>query len=221
MKLLLQKPKSESNKLGKAIDTLRQSLHANTAFNLSPLLQWEKKYDCKTNLHTYVNANPLHLRKFFRLREDALSEVIGKTDIDLLNDYRKRTGKRHTYGELCLSTDEFSRDQAIRDHREGKYNCSYEFIEMGVIDDSPLVLRVIKQPIFKNPACCECCEAFDGYCANIGIAENISYKFNSTLETLDSQLESGEAVKLSAGVFWVKNGIDRFDPEWILKQIES
>jgi hypothetical protein len=66
-----------------------------------------------------------------------MDDIRGKSDIDLVNAFRERTGKVHSYGELCHSTDEIIKKTKKAGH----------FIEMGYIDKELYILDAYKRPI--------------------------------------------------------------------------
>ena len=168
---------------------------------------WVKKYECHKNIHTYLYANKKFCDLFFGLThlspEDQQRRIKGSTDIELLNDYRKRIGP-HSYGELCVSTDEHTKDVGIEQIRQGKKPFACTYYEKGVINGVPLIIEVQKIPLFdefriKDPECIGCKELF-GYCGSIGVALNKT-PFWGHIET-NKLVEEGKLKELVRDTVW-------------------
>ncbi len=166
---------------------------------------WIKKYDFIQEVFTYEFANLLMCRDFFCLSEecrvDCTTYVRGKTDVDLVNDYKEKTKKQHTFGDLCISTDFHATEQAIIHYHskgeKGKRECRY--FEAGYIDGRPMLLDVIKTPIFKEnePFC------WNTLTYSVGIARNLGCSCDTMMARALSLIDAGQAERLSAGVIWV------------------
>lgn len=127
---------------------------------------WMNKYTCT---------------EFFGLPETCMDSVKGLTDIDLLNAYRERTGKPHTFGDICVSTDEHAR-------KEGK-RCMY--IEFGQRGDTPIVLKMIKTPADNGNLVC--------------FGWDVTYCCNDIRPELEQGILEGTVEKLSDVVYWVRD----------------
>ena len=103
---------------------------------------------------------------FFDL--DSSFNIIGKTDKELLEEFRK-DGKTHTYGDICSGTD----DDCIQRNKK----CHY--IEMGYIGKQLFILDVIKTP------------TDDG--GTVGFAKDISSEVNRTIKELSKLLKDKQA----------------------------
>ena len=166
---------------------------------------WIKKYDVLQEAYTYEFANLLLCREFFCLSEecriDCTTYVKGKTDLDLVNEYREKTKKQHTFGDLCVSTDFHATEQAIIHYHSkgerGLRECRY--FEAGYIDGQAVLLDVVKTPIFEDgePAC------WNTHKYSVGIARNLGCSCDTMWKRALSLIEQGQAERLSAGVVWV------------------
>ena len=94
----------------------------------------------KDKNHLYINANFAHCIEFFRMPKECMELIRGKADIDLVNDYRERTGKIHSFGELCVGSDDIVKASKKPGH----------FIEIGYIDTDLFLLDVYKVPLFDE-----------------------------------------------------------------------
>ena len=97
---------------------------------------WNKD---ENGVYRYASENWLPL--FFDLPKDF--NITGKTDKELLDEYRKRTGNEHTYGNVCVGTDQHCMDI-------GK-TCYY--FEAGYINKQLFLLEVVKTPIYNDDKC--------------------------------------------------------------------
>ena len=171
-------------------------------------LIWHKRYDYLKESHVYTYANNALCNDLFKLNylkhEEQLDYIKGRSDLDIIKNYRERTGKRHSYGELCLGTDDYTREFNQERIKKGLQPISLTFLEIGIIDGEPLVLKVNKQPIFKNANnCnnCQNCKLKNGeYCGTVGFGINVTNYFDS----VNKILESGLADKLCEGVYLIK-----------------
>jgi len=89
----------------------------------------------KDNNGIYKYASPRWLSVFFGLPENY--KIEGKNDIDLLNQYRERTGNEHTFGEMCVGTDAHCMTE----------NKTCRYIEIGFIAKKLFILDVVKTPV--------------------------------------------------------------------------
>ena len=135
------------------------------------LLVWAKDSN-----HRYITANEVHLRVFYSKTLHQLEEIIGNTAAELVEEYRE-SGKEHTFGELCLSTDEIV-------ERELK---PMRFFELGYKDGRPLLLDVWKKPLINHDA------EFRG---SIGRAINMSDREADVYELLHHYIRHNMAIRL-------------------------
>lgn len=115
--------------------------------------------------------------------------VVGFTDVELLEAFRKRTGKRHTFGELCASTDDHCKEVGKK--------CRY--IETGYIDGRLVVLDVVKTPLFSDSGECT---------GTVGMAWNRADECEHIQNDIQMYLKEGRLEELCHGVFWIKERID-------------
>lgn len=99
------------------------------------LLMWEKDLN-----HRYTYANMRHCNDFYHLPVAKLNRIIGKTDSELISEFITRTGMENTFGEMCISTDEYA---LIK-------NKLCRFWEVGYVNNKILILDVRKQPLLDE-----------------------------------------------------------------------
>lgn len=93
---------------------------------------WAKKQDGR-----YIYCDPKFCEEFFKVKPDGpFCNIEGKTDLELINEYRNQ-GHVHTFGELCVSTDQICLERLDKCH----------FIEIGKIDNETFALDVVKTPL--------------------------------------------------------------------------
>jgi len=137
------------------------------------LLYWEKDIN-----HRYTKANAAHCLTFFGIPAIDMGSILGRTDIELLIEYRLRG--QHSYGDLCYSTDEYMRLNLGR-HR---------FFELGSKDGSPLTLDVTKEAMLD----------VDGnFIGTKGFAVNMSSREKDALELLFKFIKDKTAWRLDPG----------------------
>lgn len=66
--------------------------------------------------------------------------LIGETDMGAITYFRKLQGNSHTFGELCIGSDQLCIEARKEEH----------FLEVGAINGKPLLLHVIKKPHFDS-----------------------------------------------------------------------
>ena len=140
----------------------------------------------------YIYCTPNWKTIFFGL--DTNIDIVGKDDIELLNDFRLRTNKEHTYGNICLGTDEHCKQQ----------KCTCYYIEIGYIDNKIFILEVTKTPYFDE---------YGNYTGIVGIAKdrsNDKYLIEVLLEQYLEQnlcenlnLKNMDKERITA--YWIKN----------------
>ncbi len=178
-------------------------------FGISELTKdfiWWKCWDCESKQHYYKYANKKFNDKFFGLYdlpfEEQLNYVQGKTDLFLLAKYRHDKNIKHSYGDLCVSTDIHCMRQGIKQIENGlkPYACNY--VEMGVIGTKPLILDVQKIPLFDGQCSCPKCQEMHGYCGTMGIALNKTDFFSQI--DLDQLVKEQKLEKLDECVYWLQ-----------------
>lgn len=113
---------------------LKEQFHVlNTTVDLIDGYMWNKDAEGR-----YLYCTPKWKSLFFRLSDD--TNIVGRTDIDLLNEFRAKTGLEHTYGNVCSGTDQHCIAQ--------KQTCYY--IEAGYIAGDLFLLEVTKTPLFDS-----------------------------------------------------------------------
>lgn len=162
----------------------------NTTVDLIDGYMWNKDAQGR-----YLYCTPKWKSLFFGLPED--TDIVGKTDIELLNEYRQRTGLEHTYGNVCSGTDQHCIEQ--------KHTCYY--IEAGYIADELFLLEVTKTPLF---------DANDTIVGVVGIARNRSNDAPLIKIMLHEYIKKNIAINLNPE----KMHDDRIVAYWIKSKIE-
>lgn len=178
-------------------------------------LVWIKKWIPEEAKHVYEFANRKHGDLFFRFErcencKDCGRCFMGKTDLELLDDFRKRTGIRHTYGELCGSTDIHSMMKGIEDIQKGRPVIPRKYIEFGIVGDQQLILEVSKRPKFDEN---------NNYVRNIGNALDQSQD-KTIFQRVEILMENGLAEKLGEGVYYIKPNFKDFPMEQLEAELK-
>jgi len=166
---------------------------------------WIKRWDNILEVHTYEFANFMLCEKFFCFTETCLTDctthVKNKSDLDLVAEFRERTGKQHTFGDLCFSTDMHATEQAIiyqnSNGAQGARSCRY--LEAGYIDGNPVLLDVVKTPLFA-PGRKHC---WSTHTYSVGNATDASNCCDSVMGRGLDLISLGQATRLSNGVIWI------------------
>jgi len=172
-------------------------------------LVWIKRWEVESCTYLYEFANKTHCDTFLKLPEQCLDDctthVSGKSDIDLLNDFRERTNQRHTFGDLCLSTDTHATNQAIIFYKTGgkSGSTSCRYLECGFIGDNEVVLEVTKTPLFDLSHPCRC---WDTHTYTVGNAVDVSYLCDSKIKHAHQCVAAKQGERLQPGVFWLFPG---------------
>jgi len=110
------------------LNTLTESMKA---------MIWSKDENNK-----YTLANPLHCSCFFGIDNtpECLEFIKGKTDLELINYSFHSKNIQNTFGQICVESDNYTRDKKIPCH----------FIEAGKVDDECVLLYIVKIPRYIN-----------------------------------------------------------------------
>jgi len=171
-------------------EKLRQCDLITSTMNMVQGFMWNKDENGR-----YRFCSPSFKSVFFGLSDD--TDITGKTDIELLNDFRSRTGKVHTYGDICFGTDGHCKLQGT--------TCYY--LEFGYIGDSLFALDVVKTPQYDK---------FGEYKGIVGIARDRSKDAMLLDLMLTTLINEGKAENLNAdrmftdrvAAYWIKNEDD-------------
>ena len=104
-------------------------------------------------------------------------DVRGRNDIELIECFRQRTGRAHSFGELCMSTDTHCLDA-------GKQS---RYIEIGYIGDSIFALDVVKTPMYVGSE----------LRGTVGFAQNRSDDCCCLHRQLTNWMKQGRAIQLA------------------------
>lgn len=99
------------------------------------LLMWEKDLN-----YRYTFLNTRHCNDFFQISLANVRSLLGKTDLEIIKEFKERTGLTNTFGEMCLATDIYTLE----------HNASCRFWELGYIGNNIFIFDVTKQPLLKN-----------------------------------------------------------------------
>lgn len=199
VRVLIEKAKKS------VLETQRQKELLETMTHAMGGMVWIKKWDNITENYLYEFGNFMLCEKFFCFSEECLCDctthISGKSDVDLINEFRERTGLRHSYGDLCFSTDIHAMEQAILFHKtagaQGRPFCRY--IECGYIGKKALLLDVIKTPLFlegKTPS-------KQNHTYSVGNACDGTNCCEEKMDLALSLLDKGRAERLSNSVIWI------------------
>lgn len=120
----------------------------------------------KNNLYEFSNV--YHCVNFFKLEPECVNSIKGVSDIDIINSYHEKTGKEHTFYEVCNVS-----DNIIEESKQPE-----NFIMGGKIGDNEIILCAKKIPLIKQ-------NNFEG---SIGISTIIK-NTNENLEQIDCLLD--------------------------------
>ena len=138
------------------------------------LMVWEKDRE-----HRYTAANDRHLEVFYQLRPEDRSKIIGRTDAELIEEWRLETGDENTFGEMCVSTDEHVKNRMM----------PFRFFEFGYRHGKSLLLDVFKAPIIIHGE----------FVGTRGNALNVSDRESDIYDLLQYYMSIGIAEKLGTG----------------------
>jgi len=96
------------------------------------LLMWEKDLN-----HKYTFLNTRHCNDFYHISLADVNQMIGKTDTELVKEFKKRTHLEHSFGDLCTATDQY-----VLEKRQVS-----RFWEIGYVGGEVLILDVTKSPL--------------------------------------------------------------------------
>lgn len=166
-------------------DKVRQYELIQSTMSMVEGFMWNKDIDGK-----YRFCSPSFKVAFFGLSKD--DDITGKTDIELLSEFRNNTCKVHTFGDICFGTDGHCKEQGT--------TCYY--VEFGYIGDRLFALDVVKTPQYDKQG---------NYTGIVGIARDRS----KDADTLDLMLENykkdGRVISLNPERMF----IDRVAAYWI------
>lgn len=153
----------------------------------------------------YLYANRYHCKHFFGLPAECVDMIIGKSDVDLINQFVERTGEWHSFPETCELTDKHCQTYG---HRAA-------YVEVGRIGMSEKILKIMKTPIFEK----------DTLVGTVGFALDMTFDCAGVFASIDMGIENGLVVPLSDSAFWIKDPdqcvIDRRAPGRIISWAKS
>jgi len=92
----------------------------------------------KNNLYQFSNI--YHCVNFFKLEPECVNNIMNRSDLDIMNSYRERTGKEHTFLDICQQS-----DKIVEDTLETQL-----FIKGGLIGNEKLIFYDRKIPIIEK-----------------------------------------------------------------------
>jgi hypothetical protein len=133
----------------------------------------------------YLFINEYQCQMFFEMQPSCSGLVIGRTDIELIEEFKSRTGKEHTFGDICANTDK---------HCKSTGKCCL-YVEFGKIGDRDVVLKTIKTPITKPNG------EDDGI---VVFGWDVTFICNNILDVIKNGLLDNTIEKLDNNVYWIK-----------------
>ena len=94
----------------------------------------------KDENNLYEFSNVAHCVNFFKLEPECVNGISGMDDLEIMNGYKERTGKEHTFYQVCKIS-----DKIIKKSSEPKI-----FIFGGQIGNEELICYVKKIPLIEN-----------------------------------------------------------------------
>jgi len=163
---------------------------------------WEKQKLDDSGELTHTFADPSFCKKFYGLTDieseedfEVCKRAHNKKGSELLEDFRKKGDRIHSFGDLCISTDQHCEQQGV----------PCEYFEMGYIEHEKgapewIILKVRKTPIYNDKGECTGVVGFAHDCS--ALAETIQRHIAQGLEKGTVQkLDDG---KTDARVYWAK-----------------
>ena len=138
------------------------------------LMFWEKDIN-----HRYTTANEEHCENFYKLSFPDCKKIIGSTDAELMKDWNKNSGIINTFGNLCVSTDEY-----VKIHMRPT-----RFFEFGYRGDETLLFDICKTPIIKDGK----------FAGSYGTAIDVSMRESEMVDLLQYYMSTEQAFRLDAG----------------------
>lgn len=167
---------------------------------------WEKELADEGVEMVHKFVDPLFCKEFYGLGYETsdkgyniCKDAYGKTNTELLKEFRSKDNRKHTFDESCLLTDRHCIEQGI----------PCEYFQMGYIEHLKgelewFILRVRKTPIYNDM----------GECTGIlGFANNCSNSVHSIQDLIKKGLKDCRIKKLplennESKVYWVLNEKD-------------
>lgn len=134
---------------GKQIEKMRRVCHC------LDILISDKDKNMQMNF-----ANEPMCTKIYGLSEMCTNEIVGKHELDLINNYIERTGNWNSF----ISFSNFSIDRIVRKKLE-----IMTFLQRGIINKKPIMLKTIVKPHTKN-------KKFDGLTSFSTILDDTEYE---------------------------------------------
>jgi len=141
------------------------------------IMMWAKRDDGR-----YLTGTNDFVKSFAKM--NSKEEFIGKTDLDIVNIYRKKGGVNE-FGEICMDTDKFTIEK-------GK---TCRFIETAKIDHKNIWYDVRKTPIEINGT----------IIGTVGTAQDVSETIPEIKSFIKSMIKKGKCEILEKNhVWWIK-----------------
>ncbi len=150
----------------------------NTVMENVDIMMWTKSDDGR-----YMTATNDFVKNFAKL--DNKEEIIGITDLDIINIYRKKGGD-NKFGEICMETDKFTIEKGE----------TCRFIEMAKIDHKDVWFDVRKSPVKINSS----------IIGTVGTAQDVSETVPEIKSFIKSMIRKGKCEILKKDhIWWIKD----------------
>jgi len=135
---------------------------------------WQKDKD-----HRYILANKIHCVNFLGFSSDqiCMESILGKTDLELINQLYISRGEENTFGKLCTFTDNYAEKNGSVSH----------FIEAGSINGESILLYVVKSPEFDRRK---------NYIGSLGMGWDFTSQSEFMVEQLNRWIYSNKVEKV-------------------------
>lgn len=149
----------------------------NTIMENVDIMMWAKGDDGR-----YLTGTNDFVKSFAKM--NSKEEFIGKTDLDIINIYRKKGGVNE-FGEICMETDKFT-------IKKGE---TCRFIETAKIDHKDVWFDVRKTPVKINSS----------IIGTVGTAQDVSETVPEIKSFIKSMIKKGKCEVLEENhVWWIK-----------------
>lgn len=139
------------------------------------VLLWEKDLENK-----YTYANMRHCNDFYQISHADVSDLYGRTDEELINEFKHRMSTDNTFGNMCCNSD----NHTLKEQKLCR------FWEFGYVNAQIVILDVRKQPLFDTE---------NNLKGTRGWATNLSNRECEMKTLIEIYLQNGTATRLDDG----------------------
>ena len=153
----------------------------------------------KDHCGRYEFCDPEFAELFFGLKRDKESAV-GFTDLELVHQFREQSGVIHQFGDMCVSSDEYTRTLGT----------TCRFVEYGYIGENFVMLDVTKTPLYDQGR----------YVGTVGTARRLEEDVNIILTNVQQWVKANRYIKLCQGAYYIKDPQQRTISDF-MKELHS